>query len=89
MLRSDVSKFMLLYVPTLVGFGAAFTALFPSTTHMSRASSIWSSIENLLILSLVGEPPDVADTIYPTVFMAEMESGRGWIQVRARSHTER
>ena len=79
MLRADVLKFMILYIPTLIGFGAGLTALFPSST--TRASSIWSSIENLIILSLVGEPPEIGGTIYPTVFMKDTEEGRQWIQV--------
>ena len=69
MLRADVLKFMLIYLPSLFGFGAAFAALFPQPGPPSRGSSLWSSIENLVILSLIGEPPEIAGSIYPTVFM--------------------
>ena len=74
MLTSDVIRFMVLYVPLLFGFAAAFTSLFPSSD--SRAGSIYSTIENLIVLSLIGEPPETSGTIYPTVLMADLQSGR-------------
>ena len=78
MLSSDVARFMLLYIPLLLGFGTAFTALFPEPTLDSsmRFSSLWSSLESLIVLSLVGEPPETAGTNWPTVFMAEKQEGR-------------
>jgi hypothetical protein len=49
MLSRDVTKFMLIYVPLLAGFGAAINALFPvdPTGDDARIGSIWSAIENL------------------------------------------
>jgi hypothetical protein len=62
----------------LFGFAAALTALFPSGS--TRSASFYSTVENLIVLSLVGEPPgidlpDGSDTIYPTVLMAELQKG--------------
>ena len=81
MLASDIIRFMLLYLPMLFGFAAALTALFPSASAAStRSASFWSTLENLIVLSLVGEPagmdlPDGSDTIYPTVLMAGLQAG--------------
>ena len=75
MLRSDVFRFMLMFVPMLIGFGAALTALFPNASD-ERVGSLYSTIENLIILSLIGEPPEVGGTIYPTILMADQQSDR-------------
>lgn len=81
MLGSDVLRFLLLYFPMLLGFATAFTALFPNVSTDIRTGSAWSMVENLIILSLVGEPPEVSlpgggGTIFPTVAMWELQSGR-------------
>ena len=68
MLSGDIlSKFLPLYVPILLAFTTSMHAINPQkTTHDSRWSSWWQSLESLLLFSLVGEPPDVAMSVEGT-----------------------
>ena len=57
MLSSDIlSKFLPLYVPILLGFTTSMHVIYPQkTTHESRWSSWWQTLESLVLFSLVGE----------------------------------
>ena len=68
MLSGDIlSKFLPLYVPILLAFTTSMHAINPQkTTHDSRWSSWWQTLESLVLFSLVGEPPDVALSVEGT-----------------------
>jgi hypothetical protein len=67
-LAGDVSLFLLIYAPLLAGFAAAMTAVWPAEAGWASArfAHYCPAAEALFLLSLVGEPPDVGRTAYPT-----------------------
>ena len=68
MLSGDIlSKFLPLYVPILLAFTTSMHVIYPQkTTHDSRWSSWWQTLESLVLFSLVGEPPDIAINVEGT-----------------------
>lgn len=73
MLLVDVKKFIFIFLPLLFGFATAMNALLlPNALWQTRWSSWWLTVENLLLLSFLQEPPmmgwhvDPQDEVYPS-----------------------
>ena len=89
MLTEDVTAFLMIFLPLVGGFATAINALLHDHPGwMTRWSSWWLTVENLLLLSFIGEPPtvfaggsapydhDSLSTVYPssvTLLFGEMD----------------
>ena len=78
-IQEDIYRFLLIFVPLLFGFATAINALAVChPTFNSRWASWWLTVENLLLLTFIGEPPTIYhsghapydassdDDVYPT-----------------------
>ena len=65
-LKNDVFKFILIYVPLLFGFATAINTLLRGSDSESRWADWFYTVENLLLLSFIQEPPDIFEENDPS-----------------------
>ena len=59
-LLTDVKQFLVLFIPLLISFSTGINALMqPFPPWVTRWASWWQTFENLLLLSITSEPPEI------------------------------